>query len=121
MTIAPTSLVSKEQGRAMSQESFEDFWKVFPRRIAKFHARTAWDKARKHASAAEIIEGAKKYAAWLEQAGPKNWRPQPKHPATWLNGGCWLDEYGPQQFPRMSEGTAVFLARWEHNNRQNRL
>lgn len=88
--------------------SFEEFWKVFPRRIAKFHARTAFDKALKHGSAADIVEGAKKYAAWLKQAG---WRPQPKHPATWLNGGCWLDEF--EEAP--TSGVSDYLARWEAN------
>ena len=68
---------------------FEDFWKAYPRRIAKMNARTAWDKAIKLASAEEIVNAAKVYAQWLTQPG---WKPHPKHPTTWLNSGGWLDE-----------------------------
>jgi hypothetical protein len=68
---------------------FEDFWRAYPRRIAKFAARTAWDRAVKIASPEQIIDGAKKYARWLGEPG---WKPHPKYPATWLNAGCWMDE-----------------------------
>lgn len=68
--------------------SFEEFWRVFPRRVAKFKARTAWDKARKYASSEEILEGARRYA--LEMGDSQ----YIKHPTTWLNQGCWLDEPG---------------------------
>ena len=69
--------------------SFDEFWKVFPRRIAKLAARTAWDRAMRIATPEEVVEGAKNYARWLQEPG---WRPHAKHPATWLNAGCWMDE-----------------------------
>jgi hypothetical protein len=68
---------------------FDVFWKAYPQRVGKFTARSAWDKALKHAKPEDIIAGAQRYAIWLAQPG---WRPRPKHPSTWLNGGCWLDE-----------------------------
>lgn len=70
--------------------SFEEFWKVYPRRIAKFAARKAWDKALKHNQEHEILEGAKRYAVEREDENPKF----TKHPSTWLNGGCWMDDPG---------------------------
>jgi hypothetical protein len=69
---------------------FDTFWKLYPRRVEKFTARSAWDKALKHGTPEEIVEGARRYAS--ERAG-ENIR-FTKHPATWLNGGCWLDEPG---------------------------
>ncbi len=67
---------------------FEVFWAAYPRRIAKFKARTAFDKALKHSTAEEIIAGARRYAKEREGQDPQF----TKHPATWLNGGCWEDE-----------------------------
>ncbi len=99
----------------MESDSFEAFWRLCPRRVSKRVARTAYDKALKRASPEEIINGMKKYAAWLAEAGPKNWRPHPKHPATWLNGDCWLDEYG--NAPGGSSASN-FLARWEANSKK---
>lgn len=72
-------------------DGFDEFWKVFPRRVAKFAARTAWDKALKHDTADAIIAGAKRYAK--ERIG-QDIR-FTAHPATWLNQGRWLDEQEP--------------------------
>lgn len=69
-------------------EEFERFWRAYPRRVAKGHARKAWAKAIKAAPAETIIEGATRYAAERARDDPKF----TKHPATWLNGECWDDE-----------------------------
>lgn len=74
----------------MSENSFDVFWKVFPRRVSKFAARTAFDRALKLASADAIIAGAQRYAA--EKRGSEV--RFIKHPTTWLNQGCWEDEEG---------------------------
>jgi hypothetical protein len=68
---------------------FEEFWKVYPRKVEKGVARKAWKNALKRATAEEIIAGAKRYAALkldLEFT---------KHPGPWLNADRWLDE-GPK-------------------------
>jgi hypothetical protein len=65
---------------------FEDFWGVYPRKVGKGAARKAYRHALTRASHAEILAGAKRYAAS---------KPDPeftKHPTTWLNADCWLDE-----------------------------
>jgi hypothetical protein len=65
---------------------FEEFWKVFPRKVGKGEARKAFRNALKRASAEEIVAGAKRYAAT---------KPDPeftKHPGPWLNADRWLDE-----------------------------
>jgi len=70
--------------------SFEHFWSIYPRRIAKFKARTAWDKALKFSSEEEILDGARRYAIERQDEDQQ----YTKHPATWLNGGCWMDDPG---------------------------
>jgi hypothetical protein len=73
-------------------ETFESFWAVYPRRVAKEAAARAFAAAVKRSVDAEtLIAGAQRYA--VERAGQE---PRyTKHPATWLNGGCWQDEAPP--------------------------
>jgi hypothetical protein len=70
---------------------FEGFWLVYPRKVGKGAARKAYRHALKRASHAEIVAGAKAYAAS---------KPDPKftpHATTWLNADRWLDE--PERKP----------------------
>ena len=78
-----------EPTAAENENAFERFWLAYPRRVAKIDARKAFDKAVEHGANPEtLIQGAKAYA--LERAGePAQYT---KHPATWLNKGCWSDE-----------------------------
>lgn len=78
--------------------SFDDFWAVYPRRIAKLTARKAWDKALKHSPEQEILDGARRYAVERRDED----RQFTKHPATWLNGGCWMDEPGSNRTERVN-------------------
>jgi hypothetical protein len=75
----------------LDEPLFEDFWGVYPRKIGKGAARKAYRNALKRASEAEILAGAKAYAAS---------KPDPKytaHATTWLNADRWLDE--PERKP----------------------
>lgn len=71
------------------------FWSLYPRRIAKIDAMKALRKV--HASGtvswAKLTGALVQYRAWLAERGPNTWRPEPKHPATWLRSGGWDDEY----------------------------
>lgn len=71
-------------------DDFENFWRTYPRRIEKKSAFKAWKTALKSgATADEITAGAVRYAKY--RAGePERFT---KHPSTWLNQGCWEDEY----------------------------
>jgi predicted transcriptional regulator len=67
-------------------ESFENFWKLYPRKIAKGNAEKAWEKINPDEKlVADIVAAiAKQKPTWTD----------PKfipHPATWLNGKRWLD------------------------------
>jgi hypothetical protein len=83
------------QGKPLSRTNldapFEDFWGVYPRKVGKGAARKAYRNALKRASEAEILAGAKVYAAS---------KPEPQytaHATTWLNADRWLDE--PERKP----------------------
>ena len=73
-----------------ASDAFEKFWKAYPRRVAKGTAEKAFAKIVRsgRVEIAEVIEGARRYAG--ERAGQEE--RFTKHPATWLNGQCWLDE-----------------------------
>lgn len=69
-------------------QKFEDFWMAYPRRKGKGQAFRAWRTACKTAAPEEILAGLAR----------TKWPAEPKfikHPATWLNGQCWLDEPDP--------------------------
>lgn len=71
-----------------TDELFERFWSVWPRRQAKGSARAAWAKAVKKASPEVIIQAATLY-------GNSPYKPEQQFipmPATWLNGERWLDD-----------------------------
>jgi hypothetical protein len=68
------------------EPGFECFWNQYPLKKAKGAARKAYCNALKRASAEEIEAGARRYALTKPE------RQFTKHPATWLNADCWLDE-----------------------------
>lgn len=75
---------------------FDSFWAVYPKRVAKQAARRAWDKAVKGGAVPErVVSAAREYAASRTGRDPQF----TKHPATWLNGGCFEDEPDPQWAP----------------------
>ena len=65
-----------------SAASFAEFWKAYPKKVAKGAAERAWPKAREHA------------VAILADLASRRWD-DPKfipHPATYLNARRWEDE-----------------------------
>ena len=70
---------------------FDDFWKLYPRRVGKGAARRAWAKAvSRGADPAAILEAAARLPA--EYAGRELC--YVPHPSTWLNGERWEDDPG---------------------------
>lgn len=70
-------------------DSFETFWSAYPRRIAKAEARRAFDKAMRKTTLETILSALESY---------KKHKPEYAdfcHPATWLNGERWADEWEP--------------------------
>lgn len=73
-------------------QGFDEFWSIYPRKVAKQAAIKAWVKAVQIASADVIIQGARRYAD-----DPNRHPSYTAHPATWLNAHRWDDEPLPQR------------------------
>lgn len=73
------------------EADFEVWWSLCPLKRAKGEARVAYARARKIASADMLIDGLLRYRAHIEaNAVSAHFT---AHPATWLNGERWEDEY----------------------------
>jgi hypothetical protein len=68
---------------------FDEFWSLYPRKIAKATARKAWAKlsAEQQLMAAKAIDTHCQY--WSAKETELEYIP---HPATWLNNERWEDE-----------------------------
>jgi DNA-binding MarR family transcriptional regulator len=69
---------------------FETWYAQYPKRAAKAAALKAYRAVitKKLATPEALMAGAMRYAAERSGQDPK----YTKHPATWLNAGCWADE-----------------------------
>jgi hypothetical protein len=70
--------------------AFDEFWKIYPLKIGKGKAQTAFMKAIRTTDANIIIKGAQRY-----KSDPNRTKTYTAHPTTWLNGHRWLDEALP--------------------------
>lgn len=86
--------------------SFDEFWKTYPLRVSKGHAKRAWAKAIKNCSPKDIITGAVRY-----RDDPNRQQEFTAMPATWLNGERWSDEPLPSRIGnRSGQKTAEVLS-----------
>jgi biotin operon repressor len=87
-----------------TNNEFEIFWKIYPRKVAKRAAEVAFTKAAKHTPVAVILTGAGRYAR-----DPNRVDAYTAHPATWLNGHRWLDDALPLREKSVDEKKAEEL------------
>jgi hypothetical protein len=80
--------VSNDASPAPTPITFEDFWALYPRKMAKADARKAWAKLPPQLYAEVLTALAGWRRVWLER-GELQFVP---YPATWLNGERWTDE-----------------------------
>lgn len=74
-------------------EGFEEVWNIYPRRQAKTEALKAYRKALKVSSAADILDGVRRFAR-DPYLPPKQFVPMP---ATWFNQERWNDGPLPER------------------------
>ena len=67
-------------------EDLEVWYQHYPRHVAKKAAKRAYEKARKEASALELLEGIGRYLLTKPSYADYCF------PATWLNQGRWMDD-----------------------------
>lgn len=82
----------QEQNRAT--DPFDDFWLLYPRRVAKKDARKAWSRIPPSQHVAILTA----VVAWRRVWADKDAQYIP-HPATWLNGERWEDELPATNVP----------------------
>lgn len=80
-----SSLTPKPQ--KFRQADFDNFWAVYPKRVSKAGAIRKFKASLQIATAEQIINGAKRYAASKQVK-----EGFVKDPTTWLHNGCWDDE-----------------------------
>ena len=101
-------------------QDFEKFWSLYPRKTGKLAAEKAFAKAVTLTSIETIIAGAERYAKDPNLPAEKF----VKHPATWLNAGCWDDPPLPHD-PKRNKPKNDFdaLRKWakeqDEQNEQN--
>lgn len=86
---------------------FEAFWSEYPRRVAKGHARKAWDRATNNTPAATILIAVRAHKAAGMFSDDLKFIP---HPATWLNRESYDDDVTPRSTPQFRSGPAQLLA-----------
>lgn len=67
--------------------TFDDFWLLYPRRVAKLAARKAWARV----DPQHYVEILTALVAWRPIWAQRDSEYLP-HPASWLNGERWTDE-----------------------------
>lgn len=72
-------------------EGFDEFWKAYPRKVAKAEARKAWQQTEKIRPPIEQLIAAIKAQSGTEQWMRGNGQFIP-YAATWLRGERWEDE-----------------------------
>lgn len=111
LTITNRTITTKD-----NNSSFDSFWEVYPRKVGKGQARTAFAKALKKATIEEIIEGAQRLAS-----DPNLDLQFCPHPSTWLNGERWTDAPlpGKQSKNLASLNTALNISRQLEERERN--
>ena len=82
--IKNTNYLEKTKDKEKHLEGFDEFWKLYPKKIAKADALKAWNKAIKTKTAERLLELTKAYA--------EGKLPDDKYipyPASWLNKGLY--------------------------------
>ena len=91
---APSNETRRRRGdvgkRPEIATAFEEFWRAYPRKVAKGQARRVYERiiASKAVTTADLLNGALRYAAECTDREAR----YVKHGATWLHGECWSDE-----------------------------
>lgn len=86
----PTRPDNTTTADAADHDGFASWWEGYPRKTGKAAAAKAYAKARKSATADELMAGlVNACAVWTADRTEARFIP---HPATWLNQGRWEDE-----------------------------
>lgn len=94
VTLPETETETETENIKQIQDSFDEFWEIYPRKAGKQEARKVFKRALVNATLTDILAGAQRYAS-----DPNREAQYTAHPATWLNQGRWADEPLPPRSP----------------------
>ena len=99
LQLFPEPAAKQNRSSGKPDGEFDRFWSLYPRKVGKGQARTAWGTAiRRKASVADILQGLRRAnQRWADDGTEGQFIP---HPATWLNGERWADDPLPLPPPR---------------------
>lgn len=84
---------SKPDNKPDNTSAFEELWNLYPRKVGKKAAYTAFNRALKAGATIDIIrQGIVRYSAYIRQNNVN--QRYIKMGSTWFNGECWNDDYG---------------------------
>ena len=87
-SLIPDTSACSPSASELAKDGFADFWKMYPKKVAKTQAMKAWKKQKPDlATCLAALSVAKASADWQKDGG--QFIP---HPATWLNNRRWEDE-----------------------------
>ncbi len=106
----PTDKNRSDENRSDLENTrdFDEFWKSYPRKVAKPKALTAYRSARKRASADAIADGLRPWLVYWSALPDKTFVP---HPSTWLAGDRWNDPAPPPKAARNGAVSNTDVAR----------
>lgn len=93
-----------EQRSNPLEESFNEFWKLYPKKVSKAQAFKAWKRI-KPTQTKKIEILAALQAQIAARANATGFVPEWKYPATWLNAESWMDELRFDGDGEISSGT----------------
>ncbi|MAI35060.1 MAG: hypothetical protein CMM07_25760 [Rhodopirellula sp.] len=105
-----------EDAKPAAPDPFDEFWDLYPKKAGKKNARIAFEKALKRTDATTIIDGVKKYAAWLKAPSKDGFKPAPKHAQGWLTGDRWEDALEEAPSPKLSRWSSHMPGTREYQN-----
>ena len=82
--------------------TFDDFWTLYPKRMARKDARKAWERVSASDRIDALVSLCKWRLLWMAR-GEMQYVPMP---ATWLNGERWSDEPPADAVPTHASQTA---------------
>lgn len=80
--------ISKRATKRTMEAEFDEFYGCYPKHVAPDRARVAFARARRKAGQADLVAAARRYAESVVGTEER----YISAPASWLNGGRWLDE-----------------------------
>lgn len=94
--LIPISADAPEPTPEPPPDSFAAWYARYPRKVGRAAAEKAYRRALKTTTPEVLDDGLTRFLAEIER---KKTSPEYiKHPATWLNGACWDDEYAEVGF-----------------------